>query len=156
MNRRPIDPELAELEAMEHERHERVYAAAHAHEEAAEPGWNGFTAAAWEQDSRAVIACNGKGNGAVLWTVGPHIRFEMDEGGLTGLDDLGLDDAPAGVSVWVGRYVATGGYPDDGSSDPEGAFRPPTDDEWIAIREGRCPWAEENQAALPAAPEVSP
>jgi hypothetical protein len=110
-----------------------------------ERGWGGYALGAWDKDSLAVIACDGKGNGAVLWTVGPHVRLEMDEGGLRDLGDLGLDDAPAGVSIWVGRYVTDGGgyCNEEADTYPKGGFRAPTDEEWTAIREGRCPWIDE-------------
>lgn len=93
--------------------------------------------------SRAVVA-NGTSSGAgtVLWCAGPDIENEVRQIS-SRLDDLGLDDAPHGISVWEGRYVWFPGsweYPQDGESMPEGAFRAPTDDEWQAIREGRSPW----------------
>lgn len=104
--------------------------------------WNGLE---WEIPSLAVVACDGNGNGCVLWTVGAHVAFEMWEVGLTQLGDLGLDDAPLGISVWEGKYHwQPGGWecPQDGEMYPKGTFRPPTDEEWTAIREGRCPWDE--------------
>jgi hypothetical protein len=70
----------------------------------------------------------------------------MQEGGLRQLDDLGLDDAPLGISVWVGKYLMrTVSYYDgpEYESDAVGHFRPPTAAEWEAIREGQSPWTEE-------------
>lgn len=81
----------------------------------------------------------------MLWTVGAYLRFEMEEAGLCRLGELGLDDAPRGISIWEGKYVwQSGGWecPQDGSMHPKGTFRAPTDEEWAAIREGRCPWDE--------------
>jgi hypothetical protein len=104
--------------------------------------WNGLR---WELDSLAVVANDGGGNGCVLWTVGAHVAFEQQEGGLCQLGDLGLDDAPLGISIWTGKFIWSPGsweHPQDGSVEPVGRFRPPTDDEWTAIHEGRCPWDE--------------
>lgn len=98
---------------------------------------------AWELDSFAVVACDGEGHGCVLWTAGPYMQSEMDQVGTKVLSDLGLDDAPLGISVWEGKYVWHPGsyeYPMDGDSEASGKFREPTDAEWAAIREGRCPW----------------
>lgn len=109
----------------------------------------------WERDSLAVIACDGNGNGAVLWTVGTHVKFEMEECGLVQLDDLGLDNAPVGISIWTGKYLWSPGpweCPNDGSTDAVGTFRPPTDEEWRAIHEARCPWDEEEWRAADPAP----
>lgn len=95
--------------------------------------------------SKAVVACDARGNGAVLWFVGESLRNEIEEAGLRQLGDLGLDDAPCGVSVWEGSYVWTPGpyeHPEDGDVSPAGCFRAPTDAEWAAIREGCNPWKE--------------
>lgn len=94
--------------------------------------------------SRAVIA-NSNGNGAVLWCAGPCIENEVREVS-SRLDDLGLDDAPHGISIWEGRYVWRSTSWEnhlEGDSGPEGAFRAPNDEEWQAIREGRNPWPSE-------------
>lgn len=93
--------------------------------------------------SRAVVACDESGGGAVLWYVGADLVVEIEEHGLRQLCDLGLDDAPRGITVWEGRYVCTGrgGSEDcDAGTQPEGTFRPPTSEEWAAIMQGRTPW----------------
>ena len=87
--------------------------------------------------SLAVIAAN-KGAGVVLWTVGPHVQRELDVD-RNELSSLGLDDAPDGISIWVGWYIGNG-EGEDMIMEPKGSFRPPTEDEWAAIIEGRCPW----------------
>lgn len=95
------------------------------------------------QPSRAVVANHKNATGIVLWcTDHSHISMEIEQTSRR-LDDLGLDDAPDGISVWEGCYVwRPGGYecPQDGTTDPQGEFRTPTEDEWLAIREGRSPW----------------
>lgn len=97
------------------------------------------------QPSRAVIANHDNCTGLVLWhTADSYLDHEIDQLGSRRLDDLGLDDAPHGISIWEGTYVwQPGGYecPEDGMSMPDGRFRSPTDDEWVAIRDGRNPWA---------------
>ncbi len=110
--------------------------------------WDGYPASAWDKDSLAVVASDGK-EGCVLWTAGPHVRMEIEEFNMCSLSDLGLDDAPQGISIWVGRYVWFNDShpldPDEGSSsEPRGAFRAPTEDDWTAIREGRCPWNDDD------------
>ena len=98
----------------------------------------------WDHDSMAVVACDGSGHGCVLWTTGPHVQHEMTEGGLKELCDLGLDDAPLGISIWIGKYltiqVSDGDYGREYDVEPKGSFRAPTEEEWSAIRQGRSPW----------------
>lgn len=96
------------------------------------------------QPSKAVVAnWDSSRNGIVLWfSVDSLIASEIEQLS-RGLDDLGLDDAPNGISIWEGTYVwFPGGYecPQDGTSEARGTFRAPTDEEWTAIREGRSPW----------------
>lgn len=92
--------------------------------------------------SLVAVASNGS-EGAVLWGVGGHILIQMEEDGLTHLDDLGIHPPSAGVWVWEGKYVWFSGSwecPQDGSSEPEGKWRLPTATEWVAIQAGECPW----------------
>jgi hypothetical protein len=95
--------------------------------------------------SRAVIA-QGKRNGCVLY-VTPGSYLEQECGDISDqLGDLGLDDAPTGISIWEGTHKGGGYNGHTGDYDdcyPVGTFRAPADDEWTAIREGRNPWGEE-------------
>ncbi len=98
--------------------------------------------------SRAVIA-NGRsnGNGCVVWWTGTHLHYEIHEAGLSDLSDLGLDDAPHGISVWEGYYHYTQDFSPEGVNEggeaiPHGVFRAPTAEEWAAIHENRTPWPE--------------
>jgi hypothetical protein len=96
--------------------------------------------------SKAVVACNGSGRGAVLWFVGESMRNEIEEAGLSELEDLGFDDAPRGISIWEGTYIWSRGpyeHPEDGDMAPSGSFREPTREEWEAIRANTCPWPKE-------------
>lgn len=113
-------------------------------DDAADPietlGWNRYD---WRKPSLAVVVSNGD-RIAVPWTAGVHVRFDLVEHGL-GFEDLGLDDAPDGISIWEGvtkggQYIGDGEY-----SDPylDGTFRQPTDEEWAAIRAGRSPWNDD-------------
>ena len=107
--------------------------------------WENYPKHAWNGPSFAVVANDDLGSGCVLWTGGPHVRFEIEEGGSHTLADLGLDNAPVGISIWEGIYVWwPGGYesPDDGGSKPAGIFRKPTENEWKAIKQGVSPWDE--------------
>jgi hypothetical protein len=95
--------------------------------------------------SRAVIACDAHGYGCILWWVGYDFEIEVNEAGLGQLDDLGLDDAPHGITIWEGKYVWSPGsyeHPQDGDSHPVGTFRPPTSSEWYLIQQGKAPWSE--------------
>lgn len=99
---------------------------------------------------RAVVACTQGGAGVVLWSFGGGIEALMDGTGPV-LQDLGLDDAPPGISIWEG--VVGGGEWSPGIEDyadiyPEGTFRAPTDEEWVAIRAGRSPWEHLEQERL--------
>lgn len=93
--------------------------------------------------SHAVVAC-AEGEGVVLWYVGGYIELEVVEGGLRSLADLGLDDAPRGISVWVGKIIIHETTSFEGDHDYEsetkGEFREPSKDEWEAIHAGRNPW----------------
>lgn len=95
--------------------------------------------------SRAVIANRERGSGSIVY-VAPDSLLAQQMGDVSDrLDDLGLDDAPAGISVWEGGFA--GGEKDEWNGDyndvyPVGTFRAPTDDEWAAIRDGRNPFVE--------------
>jgi hypothetical protein len=96
--------------------------------------------------SRAVVASDGKGRGAVIWWVGLAFWIEIQEYGVKDLDDLGLDDAPAGLSIWEGQlHSRQCGNPLDGidyETELVGTFREPTKEEWEEIQDGSAPWDE--------------
>jgi hypothetical protein len=107
------------------------------------PTWDNYPTEAWFKASLAVIA-NSNGHGTVLYTAGPALRFEMEEGsGCTRLDDLGMDDAPNGISVWEGfleYQPGTWECPEDGYNLLRGKYRDLTEAEWEAIKSKKCPW----------------
>lgn len=96
----------------------------------------------WRSVSKAVVACDGCGNGAILFYFGSG--FESDiECGIADLGDFGLDDAPLGISIWEGKHIwCPGGYecPDDGDFSLDGKFRNPTEKEWLEIKLNKSPW----------------
>lgn len=96
----------------------------------------------FEKPSRAVVACDGQGHGTVLWWVGGALWEEIEEAGIHGLSDLGLDDAPHGLSVWEGNYVqvACGTEGDGPEAALKGTFRDLDDDEAARVLERRNPW----------------
>jgi hypothetical protein len=103
----------------------------------------------WTKPSRLVVVCDGRGRGSVLWYVGGQAAFEVEENGFYDLEDLGLSSkrkpAPPGISVWEGRWEgsvtpSSPNGPAEYDSWPNGEFRPLTEDEWSAVRAGRCPW----------------
>lgn len=100
-------------------------------------GWNDYD---WSKPSLAVIASDGNGYGCVIFTVGAHVEFELKEGGLRDLGDLGLDDAPRGISIWEGKTESHRDYEGDVDTWLKGTFREPTEQEWASISRGGCPW----------------
>lgn len=108
----------------------------------------------WIRDSFAVVISNGKGRGWVHATVGPAVEREIENCGHR-IEDLGLSDAPNGVSVWEGRYIYTEYYNTevyypmvDSESELVGEFREPTEAEWARIEQDEVPWTEEEWLAL--------
>jgi hypothetical protein len=100
----------------------------------------------WSKPSLAVVACDGNGHGCVLWTAGPHVESLVHEAGVTNLSDLGLDDAPEGISIWEGTIKTVHhNTPDANEYDSwlEGSFREPTSKEWESIRKNECPWNDD-------------
>lgn len=81
---------------------------------------------------RAFVACK-DGAGAVLsFREGSPFGF-FAEAGSSLLDDLGLDDAPDGLSVWEGVVMTTYSQGDH-DAELSGRFRPLNDDEWYRLR----------------------
>lgn len=92
----------------------------------------------YDRLNRAVIVCY-DGDGMVLDFVGGHLENETD-GTSRILSDLGLDNAPDGISIWEGYYVYSGDPYDGYDSEPSGDFRDPTGEEWEVIKQGGLPW----------------
>jgi len=89
--------------------------------------------------SKAVLAVN-EGEGVVLWSVGA-INDEVKGDG-PDADALGLfQNAPKGISIWEGHYVAHDD-PFGTYTVPRGHFRAPTQMEWTKIQKGECPWLD--------------
>ena len=97
----------------------------------------------WAKPSKAVIACDGVSHGCVLWTAGPHVDSMINEAGVSDLDNLGLGDAPEGISIWEGGIMSVHHNTPDANEYEwwlDGRFRAPTDEEWESIRRNECPW----------------
>jgi hypothetical protein len=91
--------------------------------------------------SKAIIACDGKGNGCVLFYIGDGITEEIETGTYCSIDELGLDKAPFGLSVWEGEFVAcVDEYEPENYTKPEGSFRELTEAEWKAVKDKQNPW----------------
>lgn len=108
--------------------------------------------------NRALIASDGS-NGCVLHYVGAALSFEIEEGGFRQLVDLGLDDAPEGLSVWEGTGTwEQGGYecPEEGEVVFRGSFRELNAVEWAALRDGECPWPPARGEYVYEEPEPEP
>jgi len=99
--------------------------------------WGGYD---FYKGSKAVI-CKGEGDvGAVLWTVGPHVRMEIEEACIYRTDDLGLDPPSKGIWIWEGGAY----YDNEGTPDFSGVFRLPNTEEWAAIMVNECPWDDKD------------
>lgn len=100
----------------------------------------------WKKPNLAVIAqSEGAQRGVVLWYAGPHLASWIPDCGWD-CDSNGLGDSTTeGIFVWEGIIVgsvtpSSPNGPEEYDADPVGKCRPPTEEEWKAIREGRCPW----------------
>lgn len=110
--------------------------------------WRGYSEADWDRKSLAVIACDGDGGVAVLWTVGPHIEYLRDELGVILPDDLGIGVTPPGLWVCEGvvigvRHPATLNRLEECDLVFYGVKRPLTEDEWAAVKNYENPWVVE-------------
>lgn len=106
--------------------------------------------------SRALVACMG-GTGCVLEYVGDAITWHVQEFS-SQLDELGLDDAPDGLSIWEGsmgsRRVQTQDG-DDWDYEVNGEFRDLKPEEWDKLKAGEDLWSEEEKRDSRELPEVS-
>lgn len=98
------------------------------------------------KEQSAALVVNGKVGGALIdIKPGCCLDMEFDQIGSCTLGDYGLDDAPNGLSVWEGfdRWVP-GGYecPQDGYTEYNGTFRPPTVDELTKLANGERLWPD--------------
>ncbi len=87
-------------------------------------------------ESIALIASH-DGDGFVLKFAGKTIAEEISTISRN-IEDLGLMNAPNGLSIWEGAYCWGG--EEDGSADPDGTFRPLTPDEWTRLAQTGVPW----------------
>ena len=91
--------------------------------------------------SKALIANMG-GIGCVLDYTGDAITWHIREFSPS-LDELGLDDAPDGLSVWEGTMGSVRHYTQDGEDwdfEANGKFRDLNPEEWAALQKDGCLW----------------
>lgn len=81
--------------------------------------------------------------GIVLAFDGPNMNREIEASSCL-LEDLGLDDAPEGLSIWEGRVIYSGGPgyfgDDEGDVELRGTFRRMTSEEWRRLEMTGVPW----------------
>jgi hypothetical protein len=104
--------------------------------------WKGATT-----ESIAFITNTPRGD-LVIAACGKTIAYEMENSGAR-LEDLLLDGAPLGFSIWEGTYR----YDSDRDPTARGSFRPLTLAEWGRVVETGVPWIEEQ--AEPDAQETN-
>lgn len=100
-----------------------------------------------------VLVAQGPQRGAILEYEGSGITNEIHEAGLYDLDELGLDDAPEGLSIWEGDYVWEDGWfegyrsPENGEAHPKGEFRRLTPEEWSTLSANQPLWPSDAEEA---------
>lgn len=99
----------------------------------------------FSKPSIAVIASDGAGHGCVLWYAEHSAIDSMIEGVGAELEALGLDDAPAGITIWEGNMRggerrSTPDGEDYSDTYLVGNFRALTSYEWGAMMENVAPW----------------
>lgn len=85
---------------------------------------------------KAFIVSDGNGDGCVLWHQGSYLNTMTEDYGRH-IGDLGLDDAPLGVSVFEGNVVL-----ENEDWTYVGDFRDPTSEEWECLKTRKSPWPE--------------
>lgn len=108
---------------------------------------------------RIAVAFGAKGRNAVLAFVGESFALEDDQSGedefYASLTDL-FGEGHEGILVWEGWPKAQhcqsdweGAYDFDGWSFVKGEWRDPTEEEWLALRQGYNPWTMPCPACMP-------
>ena len=94
--------------------------------------------------NKAVIACDGRGNGCVIYCIGDIISLKVIDLDFckSNLEDLNFEDAPHGISIWEGIYniKKNNVYNTDYYALPKGTFRNPTEEEWKCIMNNKSPF----------------
>jgi hypothetical protein len=89
--------------------------------------------------SESIALCaNVDGYGVVLKCAGETIRNEIGDMG-PNLEDMQLDKAPNGLSIWEGEYQWCGDL-EDGYTESTGKFRSLTPEEWERLAKTGVPW----------------
>lgn len=102
-----------------------------------------------KHDSIALIASR-NGQGCVLVYDGAGIQADIEKGvGSTDIEQLGLDDAPDGLSIWEGKLMVWREREGEYDSDLKGTFRSLTEEEWENFRSTGKPWTYAPQEIEP-------
>lgn len=107
-----------------------------------EPTWQDYD---FDKPSKAVIARGERDFSSVIWTVGGHVRLDLEETGIDA-DDMGLVPPDQGIWIWEGTTIWHSGTwecPQDGEVEFVGKFRKPTEEELRKIGNNECPWNDE-------------
>ena len=109
-----------------------------------------YTKEDFEKDSRAVcVAGDDPAAGMVLWWDGAWLDREINVVGQgLSLENLQLHEAPAGVSIWTGRYVHETFETECGIEhdyEAVGDFRDLTPAEWLVLMRGENPLDPETE-----------
>jgi hypothetical protein len=109
-------------------------------------------------DFKAVVARGvaPRDSGSLVCFVGQILQSDVDDAGLSCIDDLNIPAPPPGMilSVYEGKdHWHDGSYehPDDGEWSREGTYRELTPAEWSAVMAGRNPWLKPVRDLLPSA-----
>ncbi len=70
-------------------------------------------------------------DGVVIWYTGDELRQQIERIGSHHLFALGIKGAGVGVSIWEGSHIG---------DELVGAFRVPSEEEWVAIQSNKNPW----------------
>lgn len=101
--------------------------------------------APWNETDSIALVAQGSKDGVLLVYDGPGVEGAIEDVG-EHTDDLGLDDAPDGLSIWEGRYHTSQYWTDCGyeyDAELVGKFRELTDQEWELFRATGTPWEYE-------------
>jgi len=98
-----------------------------------------------EKTALAVVACSEE-NSIILWASGDHFNSYLCEHNMISKKDLNLLPPGDGIWIWVGKTIKMPSPWDccKGKVIFDGIFREPTLEEWEEIKEGHCPWPDEN------------
>lgn len=90
---------------------------------------------------RKALVANHQGTGIVIYVSDSTFSEALDSVSWK-LDDVGLDDAPDGISVWEGVMQTIWVTKEESDFVLKGTFRQPTIEEWNHLASGNNPWVK--------------